>query len=149
LRRLDLDEVKRHIINAKLEKLENNNTFDNILLLPKEERIIAIKGINDELLLEWINNFIKKSDFFTLYNENTILSLFYIIGERKLIPLWEFVVKGLDSSKTNIRRISCSTLGKLGVIESIPFLQYMIKDSNKQVREYAEKSIEKLKALVD
>ncbi|PAB58991.1 HEAT repeat domain-containing protein [Anaeromicrobium sediminis] len=143
IRNIGLNEVKKQLVNAKARfrsnKREEKKLLDYLLEMSKDERQKIILNLSKEE---------KKSlakDIYMAYpnikNYDDKLTLIWIIGElgiKKLLPL---IYGEINHPFVNIRRVTCSAMGKLKHEKSRPYLMKFLRDSNPQVRQYAVKGL--------
>ncbi|MCT4593382.1 MAG: HEAT repeat domain-containing protein [Anaeromicrobium sp.] len=143
IRNISLNEVKKQLVNAKARlrsrKKEEKKLLDYLLEMSKTQRQKIIVNLSKEE---------KKSlakDIYISYpnikNYDDKLTLIWIVGElgvKKLLPL---IYGEINHPFVNIRRVTCSAMGKLKYEKSKPYLMKFLRDSNPQVRQYAVKAL--------
>lgn len=149
IRNLDKSDVERQIIECKIKYriLEGSERTEDIVArlmkCRREERTNAISYLDQSKLKE-----IEEYSIKHLFNSNRDDCIFYIwlLGEIKSKRSLTSITSFLRCSDGNIRRMCCSALGKIGDIRSEDGLIKCINDTRPQVREYAIKSLAKIKS---
>lgn len=149
IRNLEKSQVEKQLIECKIkyrifEKSKSEkDIINNLKKCCKIERLSALQLLsqNDKEKLE---NYLLNN----LFNCTKEDCLFYIwlLGELKskkaVLPICAF----LKSNDGNIKRICCSSLGKIGDISAEDNLISCLKDDRPQVVQYAIKALGKIKS---
>jgi HEAT repeat protein len=149
IRNLDKGDVERQIIECKIKYriLEGSERAEDVvsrlMKCRREERANAISYLDESKLME-----IEEYSIKHLFNSKRDECIFYIwlLGELKSKKGLPSIISFLRCSDGNIRRMCCSALGKIGDIKCEDGLIKCINDSRPQVREYAIKSLSKIKS---
>lgn len=149
IRNMDKGDVERQIIECKIKYriLEGSERVEDIITRlmnsRREERANAISYIDQPKIKEIEEYAIKH-----LFNSKRDECIFYIwlLGEIKSQKALPSIMSFLRCSDGNVRRMCCSALGKIGDIKCEDGLIKCINDTRPQVREYAIKSLSKIKS---
>lgn len=149
IRKMDREEVQRHIIEGKVKyrflvKSKNEEQlFLTLCSAGKQDKLSVLQSIdndNKEKLIAYIRK--QYADMSSKYKETAI----WIIGELKAVSALDILNKATVHKHVNIRRMAVSAMGKLGEKASeIPLIR-AIDDENPQVAMYAIKSLTKIKS---
>lgn len=155
--RLEKSLVEAFIIDAKMnhiniqlqETTSSTSILKEILKLDKTARIKFLdsldESINDALEKE-ISAYVNAAN--NIHYED-IITILWVIGERKLDNLSELVCSFSASKNGNIQRIAYSTMGKIKNKRFIPYLKMGCKNKGIQIRMYAIKSLAKYRFYGD
>ncbi|ERI90726.1 PBS lyase HEAT-like repeat protein [Clostridiales bacterium oral taxon 876 str. F0540] len=149
IRKMDREEVQRHIIDGKVKYrflAKSNNEQELFITLcnaGKQDKLSLLSGIdngNKIKLLEFIRK--QYAEMNSKYKETAI----WIIGELKALNLIDILNKALVHKHVNIRRMAVSAMGKLADKAcEVPLIR-ALDDENPQVVMYAVKALSKLKS---
>ena len=142
--------VEKQIIECKIKyrAFEGvKNTADiakKLMRYGRDERLSVIERMSDEDKLE-----LEKYAKSMLFKSNRDECSFYIwlLGEFKSKESITSIITFLKCSDGNIKRISCSALGKIGTNLSEEALINCLGDNKPQVKQYAIKALGKIKSI--
>lgn len=145
--KIDENQVKQHIIDAKLSQSliyepDEQSMLQNILLMQKEERLDFLQSVTVDMkktITSEIAVFLKQEKI----NSEDISMVIWLIGELRIDDFNDYLKKLSFSYNGNIKRMAFSTMGKIYDEEFIPYLKQGCKDNKPQVRSYAIKSFSK------
>ena len=145
--KIDENQVKQHIIDAKLSQSliyepDEQSMLQNILLMQKEERLDFLQSVTVDMkktITSEIAVFLKQEKI----NSEDISMVIWLIGELRIDDFNDYLKKLSFSYNGNIKRMAFSTMGKIYDEEFIQYLKQGCKDNKPQVRSYAIKSFSK------
>ncbi|MEW9121550.1 MAG: HEAT repeat domain-containing protein [Thermotaleaceae bacterium] len=146
IRRLSIEEINHHLIQAKWEVFYKGRTektlLERLIELDKGERknILASMPAHEKrgLAKEILNRYGEID-----HSEDKMLMI-WLIGELGLGGLLKLVYGDVQHPHGNVRRLACSAIGKVGNESSLPYLHKALLDAKPQVRQYAAKALGKL-----
>ncbi|WP_202709180.1 HEAT repeat domain-containing protein [Sporosalibacterium faouarense] len=145
IRRIDKAVVEKQIIDSKIlmksnqPKDKEEDILIKIISLNKDERKDFLNQLNEEMKGILEKNIYKRYTKFK--NPDDKMLLLWTIGELRFKSLLPLLRMELKNNNVNLRRLSCSALGKLKAKESKLWLEKAISDENSQVRQYAIKAL--------
>ncbi|MTI49107.1 MAG: HEAT repeat domain-containing protein [Firmicutes bacterium] len=145
IRRIDKAVVEKQIIDSKIlmksnqPKDKEEDILIKIISLNKDERKDFLNQLNEEMKGILEKNIYKRYTKFK--NPDDKMLLLWTIGELRFKSLLPLLRMELKNNNVNLRRLSCSALGKLKAKESKLWLEKAISDENPQVRQYAIKAL--------
>lgn len=149
IRKLDREEVQRHIIEGKIKyrflvrSKSEEELFKTLCNTAKQDKLSVLASLNDESrerLIEFI-----KSEYAKMESKGKETAL-WIIGELKTKAALDILIKSIVHKHVNIRRMAVSALGKLEDKAGEMALLRALEDENAQVVMYAIKSLAKIKS---
>ena len=149
IRRIQREEVQRHIIEGKIKyrflvkSKSEEELFITLCNTPKQDKLSVLASlINEsrEKLIEYI-----KKQFANMQSKDKETAL-WIIGELKTKAAMDILMKSIVHKHVNIRRMAVSALGKLEDNAGEIALLRALEDENSQVVMYAIKSLAKIKS---
>jgi HEAT repeat protein len=147
IRRLEREEVQRHIIEGKIKyrylvkSKSEEELFKTLCNTPKQDKLSVLASLNDESrerLIEYI-----RTEYANMQSKSKETAL-WIIGELKAKAVMDILMKSIVHNHVNIRRMAVSALGKLGDKTGEIALLRALEDENSQVVMYAIKSLAKI-----
>lgn len=143
IRRMKKDKVQRHIIKAKMEVNANRkkrpDKLVDIMSMPKDRRIKYLKSMDRKDKRRLATQIYKRYVSFKNYEDRMIL--IWLIGELKDERLLPLLRMELSSHNGNLRRLSCSALGKINNKGTKKWLEDALYDKSPQVRQYSAKAL--------
>lgn len=143
IRRMNKNQVEKHIIKTKIElntkKKKKADKLINIISMTKDKRIKYLQTLSEEEKESLASEIYKRYISFKNYEDRMIL--IWLIGELKNEKLLPFLRMELSSNNGNLKRLSCSALGKIGNKNTKEWLESVLYDKNPQVRQYSSKAL--------
>ncbi|MTI54076.1 HEAT repeat domain-containing protein [Geosporobacter ferrireducens] len=143
IRRLNVEEVNRHLIRAKWEILsagkEEKTLLERMIELDKSERKDILTAMPNNEKKELAREIYKK--YFEIKHSEDKMLIIWLIGELRLKELLKLIHGDMDHPHGNVRRLACSAIGKIGDESSLNYLHKALADTKPQVRQYAAKAL--------
>ncbi len=141
IRNKEIKDIERDIIQAKIdyrEEAEEDFLLD-FISKTKDERLELLSSMDPDLRENLSREIYLRYTEFKEVEDRMIL--IWTIGELRDKRLLPFLKMELKTNSFNKKRLACSALGKIGEETTRPWLEYMIRDGNPQVRQYAIKAL--------
>lgn len=136
--KLQLFEIKKQmsyeIQNPDIN--EEHLTLDNYLSMSKLQRLECIQKLKDLNNEQAMTDILSKG-FSSISNIEDMMVMIWTIGELNLIFFKDRLKYFCSHPHGNIRRMTFSAMGKMGLEEFLPYLINGLKDKKPQVRQYA------------
>lgn len=149
IRGIDKSIIEKQIIESKIKYRVNeigekpNEIISKLYKYSRKERVLLLEGLSDDKKKE-IEEYLLENLF--MVNKDECQFYIWLLGELKSKKAIQQIVTFLKCTDGNIKRICCSSLGKIGDISAENALISALSDKRPQVRQYAAKSLGKLKS---
>ncbi|WP_349305963.1 HEAT repeat domain-containing protein [Clostridium swellfunianum] len=149
IRKLEREEVQKHIIEGKIKyrhlvkSRSEEELFKTLCNTAKQDKLAVLSSLNEESR-ERLVGYIKKG--YSNMESKSKETALWIIGELKSKALMDILMKSIVHKHVNIRRMAASALGKLEDKAGETALLRALDDDNAQVVQYAIKSLTKIKS---
>lgn len=149
IRGLDKSIIEKQIIESKIKYRVNeigekpNEIVSKLYKYSRKERVLLIESLNEEKKKE-IEEYVLENLFMVTRDECQFY--IWILGELKSKRAVQPIITFLRCTDGNIKRICCSSLGKIGDLAAENALIGALADKRPQVRQYAAKALGKIKS---
>ena len=150
VRNIQQQEIKEHLIKAKLEVREKNKNevnaqkdeLDLYLEFNKDKRLAFLDGLKEEKMVYFKRKVYRR--ILQEKNPDDLIALIWTAGELKDRRFLKTLHALTQSNHSDIRRITYSAIRKIASPESREVLEMGLYDTNPQTRQYCAKALLKV-----